>query len=390
MNVEEPCRKKQRKLVLVQRTITSFPQFTTGKHTKEPPCRPVGSFFAALPDEVLQKSIFPFLSVQDLTHLASSCHWITSQVDTYRGPLPHIVREELLPSKFVYSNDIPLLSSEVHHSQTFRFLLKTRRHRIVQVNIRLNNKLWTEILTRRENSVRVHELSDDERKTAFDFQICNQIKDAHGSFHRFNLFGLYAGSNFELTAWQTGVEEYDSDDDDIGTWPLGKEQDLRDCVLYYWVCVNRAIALAPNVCPNIHYIMSSYPLESEPLRSCVPSDFVFEPNKAQDRKFFSPWKYRPPNSVEEWHSYATRDLGGWREYEIHEIPWYRDWYPKPVRLNPSNLLASLPTPIFLQSLLPHLTLQDLSALSVACPTLSARLIDSLRQKIDFVPIRTAL
>jgi hypothetical protein len=175
-------------------------------------------------------------------------------------------------------------------------------------------------------------------------------------------------------------EEYDSDnddDDDIRTWPLVKEHDLRNSILYYWLCAVRAHEIAPKICPNIHWMMGSdLPLKYEPLRSCWPDHFVLDFSKQyEDCKFHVPWRYRQPPSLEEWLSYATES---WSEYDIQDIPWYRDWYPAPVTLNPRNLLASLPPNIFTANLLPHLSFQDLKMLSLACPALWTRVMESLR------------
>jgi hypothetical protein len=125
----EPCREKPR---LVQLSLEDFPQQFPKKKCQPQPGRPGGSPLVGLFDyELLQKKIFSFLTVQDLTmSLAASCRWMASQIDHHRGPLPVVVREEVLPEKFVYASR-SRTSARVYWSQTIRFLLKTSHHRIV-------------------------------------------------------------------------------------------------------------------------------------------------------------------------------------------------------------------------------------------------------------------
>lgn len=68
-----------------------------------------------------------------------------SQVQSFRGDLPCIVREERLPTQVAYEADSEdtgcCYVDQVHQS---RFLLKTERHGVVHVNFYLGNYLWDE------------------------------------------------------------------------------------------------------------------------------------------------------------------------------------------------------------------------------------------------------
>jgi hypothetical protein len=101
----------------------------------------------------LKKIHLPFLTVQNLTVFESRCRAAAQLVDSFRGPLPYIIREEMLPVGLrVQVGGAPLhhvgstkccygweYEHFVHQNQKFRFMIKTRHHGTVQVSMDLKS-----------------------------------------------------------------------------------------------------------------------------------------------------------------------------------------------------------------------------------------------------------
>ena len=400
--IKEPsCEGRKNKRRRVQQTLDSFVKRPSPKTPKN---RQPQSFLAGLPDDLLRNKLLVFLHVQDMTTLSSSCHLMAMRVDQYRGPLPYIIRQELLPKRIIFYPLSDKNSVETYQSQSFRFLIKTKRHKVVQVKISLNNHLWNEqykpYLTnfgRLSSFYYSWDVAFSER-TDIEVTIAQMTKFKDGSYLRSKLFSLDSwNESYELNTVNNDLRSmlypnedsnfYDEWAEDWGQiFKLSSakhiEEDLRDSLQYYWMCAMRAIQMAPKICPNINYFMLWKDEMDVPLLRCFPPEYLADKTKRQeDRELIARYRHRSPGSIQEWCSFMNKLSNDTpNEFDIHEVPWYRDWYPKPTHINEKNVLASLPSRIFVKSLLPHLSFGDLQALSAACPALSARLIERLRER----------
>jgi hypothetical protein len=367
--------------------------------------------FSYIPRHVILRSIFPFLTVQDLTTLSFTCHFAASIVDCFRGPLPYIVREELLPYKIQFRNSRYDTADdyEVYQARRVRFLLKTKLHRVVQVNINISKYLWTE-----KESLRRWIASYVPQGTNVSVQIFKQIKYSDGSIRRVSFFETKTerdedGDNeYDLE----NLEEYPLDPDGclIGfdelkyytepieyvVYPPSVTESLRCATKYIWPCFNRVAASPPKYnLPSLHHLIKHYLPTIQ--YQYLPSEFQLDDLKGkQGPKDFPLWKFREwpavsarreffgydKNPRTRKHINENEDVDDWliKEYFIHDIPWYREWYPKPVLLNPKNLLASLPAEsVFVNWILPHLSQKDIASLVVVCPNLIAEMLDLFRK-----------
>jgi hypothetical protein len=101
--------------------------------------------------DILQHSMFPFVCTNDLTTFASTCGAASELVNDYRRSLPVIVRQKVTPMQMSYINfrrgnrRLPGEPFDVHSAKTASFLLKTKEHGTVEVEICLTEYLWTEL-----------------------------------------------------------------------------------------------------------------------------------------------------------------------------------------------------------------------------------------------------
>jgi hypothetical protein len=385
---QQPPQKKRR----LQRTLLDYYPIVKPRVEASLPARD-NWLFARLPREVLCKNIFSLLTVQDLTRFSWACRQSASLVDAYRGPLPYIVREELLPRKISFVNleeAVPEDDSDyfdVSRARTLRFLLQTQRHRVVQVEVKLGNTLWTEVANRAYPS--------GPHSTWVEVKIYRQVKTASGHFHRIQLFENVVtyndddGSKYyyleghhkspedqfrhEMKKKKRVVATDEEEEDD--NLSLAVEGNHRSAVHYLWVCAKR-IAASPSHfnLPNLDYLLEQALPPS--LQQFLPCNYNIDPLQ----KFMGPspealWKHREApcpiirrqflrnngRQLRDQHGQLTK------EYLIHEIPWYRDWYPKTVVLSARNLLQSLPPSLMQQHVLPFLG--EAAALKVVCPAL---------------------
>jgi hypothetical protein len=316
-------------------------------------------------------------------------------VDSHRGHVPYVVREELFPFMISYINqdrDIPPSRCEsfhVHRVRTRRFLLKTRDHKTVQAEITFGIFLWDED--------RHDHMEAESRHTWIEIKMFRKIKNCNGTYYWRKLFENFH-SDYDAPAAEYELEGYDDqpldpalyhDDSDSECedihhiWesheiPISVEHNLRQCTRYIYICFE-FISRAPKYYnfPNIHFLIAKgLPAV---LHKYLPEEFVLDTQQALiEPKADALWMYRVPPSPELRRRFLQasqnhRDHHGQltKEFFIYEVPWYRDWYPKPVELDPKNLLPSLPVHIIGGSILPFLTHDDVASLVVVCPALVA-------------------
>jgi hypothetical protein len=399
---QQPPQKKRR---VQQRTLLHYYDIVK-KTSDEVPLPAAGDknwLFARLPTEVLWKNIFSLLTAQELTHFSWACRSSASLVDAYRGPLPHIVREELLPRKISFVNleeCVPADDSDyfdVSRARTLRFLLKTQHHRVVQVEVKLGTTLWTEVVNRAYPS--------GPHSTWVEVKIYRQVKTASGRYHRIQLFENVVTYNDDdgskyyyleghhkspedqfrhemMKKKKRNCQQMTMDDDEEeadDTLSLAVEGNHRAAVQYFLVCAKR-IAASPSYfnLPNLDYLLEQA-LPPSLQQYLKPCNYSIDPIQ----KWLGPspealWKHREaPCPIIRKHFLRTtgrqrRDQHGQltKEYEIHDIPWYRDWYPKKVVLSTRNLLQSLPLTLMDQHVAPFLgQAGEDAALRVVCPRL---------------------
>lgn len=390
------CPKKRR----LNRSGTLLDYFKPAPKATTPPRVVDNWFWGRLPTEVLYKSVFKFLTVGDITNLGHSCHQLESLVDVYRGPLPHIVREQLLPHKINYVNlqttsASPLADHyyEVSRARTVRFLLKTARHRVVQVEFKLGNLLWTEL-----SNHLVLLANPDHKKCWVEVKIYRQTKN-RGTYDRTQLFEnvvSYHDEEGSLCYYLEGYgkspeEQYLEEqqyNNNSSNNPLATKQNLKmrpppdpvslsieanqkACVDYLYKCAQR-IARSPTSfnLPNLDYLLDQALPPS--LRHLLAQHRLLPALAALPPRCQAQWKHRKAPSARIRRRFFSstrnrRDQHGQltREYFIHEIPWFRDWYPEEPILSPSNLLQSLPVPLVATGIVPFL--DDPSELEQVCP-----------------------
>ena len=381
--------KQPKRARLVQQTLERFvkkPKLVSIQLNEQ-----MDSLLLSLPDDVLEPGIFSHLPIEGLTDLASTCKYLAMKIDQYRGPLPYIIRHEILTKKLVYEsregddNDAVYFNMpfvEVSQSQSIRFLLKTKCRRVVQVNLNLENMLWEETYVSRGTRLQYWNNRVDS-DTFIGVKVLRKTKYRDGSCKWSKL--LCSGDENYLTTPEGDEIDFWDEFMEVSALKKHVEDDVRDCFYYYWMCATKAIAIAPQLCPTIQYFMSTGPFDCNHLLQFVPEQYDVQMNPqsfgervALDRKVKGLIRHRQPTSYIEWRSYAFSEPNSDRmEYEIHDISWFQSWYPKPTQVFKSNVLASVQKN-FEDGLLPHLSFADLASLSVACPGLSARALCSLK------------
>ena len=395
---EKPNSAKRRRL---NKTLLDY----YPKIVKPSPLRRVEDnwYFGRLPTEVLYKSVFKFLTVQDLTSLSHSCHQLQTMVGHFRGPLPHIIREELFPHKLNYVNledtsspSAAVSSSsrsswssannyfEVSRARKMRFLLQTERHRVIQVEFKLGNLLWTEIN---------HNLAIEATPSQcwVEVKIYRQVKTPGGGFERIQLFENVVTYHDDEGSLCYYLEGYDQTPEmqykqlkkktpptanttsiAAAALSLSTEANQRDCVQYLYQCARR-IAQSPKQfnMPNLDYLLDqALPKSLHPYLK--PYHTFDQTLKTVGPRPEAVWKHRRAESRSarrrffQGHS-TKRDQHGQltREYNIYDIPWFRSWYPKPIVLYEKNLLQSLPPELVAFKVLPYL--EDWTPLQHVCP-----------------------
>ena len=367
------------------------------------------------PRDILYQRLFSLLTVEDLTHLSNTCRLATRYVDTYRGPLPYIIKEELLPPRMLFINfsNNPSrrrgvnddLQFDVNRLRTVRFLLKTRRHRIVQITFNIGIFLWSEM------DGFVSDFERDHQETWIEITVRRQLRSPSKSKTNNNTpFGVkpirwsllfenmvdyfgdvseaagYNLENDEVQPWMTvphdddkaeywerinhGLGGHDNSQDLYQMRPISVEDNERACTEYFWVCAKRiASSPAHYGMPSLDYIIQrGLP---RPLLRFLPPPYNItktEPEKAP--KDIALWMYRNAASTEERRQFFRRtkpkmDAHGQKSwaFQIHEIPWYKKWYPKPITVHPKHILQSVPVELVESSILPFLSESDRSNLS---------------------------
>lgn len=345
-----------------------------------------------LPLALVEQSLLTYLTVQDLRSLESTSHASAKLVDHYRGPLPYIFREQLLPHKMSYINfrrgwRMPGDPFDVHSAQTVRFLLRTERHGIVHLEFCLTEYLWTES----EGIQRYYGLATEDRCVWVEVKIFRKKKD--GTFERFyentppprhpntgDPCASYFLENYETNPSDTTMyffrrEEFRRKQRMLDTLevPARVEENQQSCVDYIWLCVKQLTSFPPKYnLPNLQYILIS--CLAKELYKFLPPHFQIDPNDAVGPAIFPRWKQRFPRSPLEWHTFIwagnnQHDQYGQlkKDFYIYDIPWYSEWYPRPVILNPKDMLRTLPVDITRKSILPFLSEQSVHALHMACP-----------------------
>jgi hypothetical protein len=364
-----------------------------------------------LPDDIIKTSVLSFLTMEDLVPMRMTCHWADQLIDShYRGDF-HIVRQFISPPKLTYEgawkrNENVYIydwefTNDVHQIQTFSFLVKTRFGRILQLELRVGRWLWQETAMEQvEQWTRSINGDDVSAPSWVDFRVFRRIRYNDGSHDAVLVFEVDDPQDnirhaiFSVETMGTGrsiLDDHDNDDDH-NKISIVAEQALRDSMEAYIVCAKHLIASedhSSNNLPSFEFFLSR--LDAR-LWKYAPHGFTWEPQKVQDRPkpLAMLWKFRPPPSLKTYFNFfdvTHKDHGRykdshykWRGYEIHEIPWYRPWYPKPIIIHPHNVLASLPLEdIYGPYIFPHLSNQDLYHLTVACPTVGPRLIEYFRR-----------
>lgn len=347
----------QKRRRVVQRTLET--RFRDEQH---------GSPLVSLLDE-LRRSTFSFLDANDLTVLSASCYRLAKDIHTSRGQMPYVIRQELLPKKIVYAHSyVHDEEVDVAQSQTFRFLLRTRRHRVVEVRVRLSNDLWTDAYDHHENgeggfSRTLIEETDDDARTEVWADVYERVWDRDGVLRHVKLFESVSDSHFHLRTMDDALESDPrlNDGDVPERLDDHVQDDLRDCVRYYLASVKAAISMVPNICPSLHYFMSDLPYQQ--LHRFWPEEYVMNRTEIRDRRLHR-WPYRRPPSYETWRRFTSSHAR--TEYDIHDVPWYGDWYPKPsLPLKKNALLDSLPKRVFIRSLIPFLSIADVKSMVLA-------------------------
>lgn len=337
------------------------------------------------PADILNRCIFPQLTVQDLTAFSATCHRASSLVDSFRGPLPHIVKEELLPVQMLFAYSVWGSTFDIYNVsrlQTVRFLLKTKSRRIVEVNFDLGILLWTEGSYFR-NYI---DHGSGQQRTWIETTMSRQLKHPRGS----RTWKRVYESTVDYVSGSAA--EYNLDTDDFHPWmespDLGETDEManemqtlpspaaeeyeRQIVQCFLVCANR-IARSPiryNL-PSLQYmIRNGLPLA---LHRYLPSQLAIN------------WEYSPspPRNVALWRFRKARSPKVRLQFlkpertkqvaegqhllacEIHKIPWYRRWYPEPRVVRPKLLFQSLPPTLFRNHVLPFLSNGDLKNLNCA-------------------------
>ena len=340
--------------------------------------------FVNLPRDILEHWIIPCLGVSGLTNLAHMCRTAAFVVHRAWGPVPYVVRQEMSPLKLAHDfdwedyqkeNDSPEINI-AWSVRRFHFLLNMQHHGIMQVEVRLRRQLWWEYLHGTDAAFPIQNSLDRWIETRVYRQV--RMKAPHGGSvtKRIKCFETYGAAiqndiGYWLEDFDRGGSDLDScalfdphDEDEytsIENMVPAVEHKLRGALACIWVCCKR-IASSPSGTynfPSFEYlIMHGVP---DKLFQCLPEDFKSkhtDKSGCRDRNPIREWKFRPPSLETEGFSFFNQTCLDYDGCEIHQIPWYRYWYPKPVVLNQSNLLASLPRDILEGVVLSYLPSED--------------------------------
>jgi hypothetical protein len=347
----------------------------------------------SLPEEILKKSVFPFLTVSNLTDFGETSQVACDLVDSFRGPLPYIVGEEVSPVYILVDvggvgdriGVVPVNRDYCHliyQARKFRFRVKTRNHGEVFVIMTLRNYICSENYYREET--RGFVLPDDE--TEVEATMMRDIKYKDGSSELKTFFEIFQDTSNDCPDYKLdGYEQFIEPDDDCSDYedelamPLQMEQTFRDCLEYHCICAKR-IASLPTIYrfPSMEYFVKTLPDELHRFLPSSYSHYLSTGKQIVSQAFQCSWLYRPPDCPKEWEEFISeeeivrRRLDGYGEVVLGflDFPWLRRRYPKkPLDVNPKKLLGSLPFDVLLRDILPHLEDQDTLALASSWPDL---------------------
>jgi hypothetical protein len=327
-------------------------------------CAGMWFLMRCLPAEVLQTRILSFLNEEELTFLSWTCQKAHELVRFHRGNLPHVTKEQVGRHKMQIDSIQHIFPFfEVSRTQEVRFLLQTELHGIVEVSFCFWNYLWTEIN-------RVYH-NDTEQVFVYARIVRKKVRGDGSVSVKFlydNGFDPHPGdwtdegedNNMDLDV-PFKMRGYDHDAEEQCPAVI---QNIQACTKYISICANR-VAKLPHL-PNVDLLLEQS-LPEKWHDYLLP--YKIDPVKAQmNPKLGAIWKYRVPLSSKQCTEFFQKPKRTTWEasFDIYELPWYRDWYPKPVELVRSNLIGSLPTQL-LSQVVGYLNEDEIFALSAIYP-----------------------
>jgi hypothetical protein len=274
-------------------------------------------------DEFVQANLFPFLSINDISNLSMTSrenHQMVSSLRSY----PCIIWEARCPTKMGYGrideeNDDCIVVMQL---QTFRFLFRTNESgEYVQVEFTLQNEVWDEHLNMRDGGDcrGLHAFPSDTKPS---IAIIKPRKNNQMRKRLFVVRQLVWGEDGFLGEDEEagGYRDYIEHDQD---WTPGDKADLEIAMGYNWICAKRIATYQDGtVYPSAEYLMRAFP---EWLYTYFPSNFDWDAEH-EDRSTRVEFSYRPAHTLAEWREEVPLMYDGIYDYELDELPWYRDGY----------------------------------------------------------------
>jgi hypothetical protein len=246
-----------------------------------------------------------------------------------------ILREERLPTRmrfypFDLEDDEDEVGFFVYQMQRFRFLIGVSDH-IVQVRLNMTNFVWKESdntchgsngypTSETEIQVTIHLKTNQGWETLFKAErLENQVSSC--ICHR---LGCEDCQGFTVRGMGDGALSFQ----DVVL-------NIELVVLAMEMCVFHLEAHHDG--PSVSYMMAL-------LRRILDAAFFWD-GEVDDRIVTIEWTYKPAMSVEEWHENLCDEYDNTetREFDLDELPWYRDTYDQERRLMARWLQSRDPT-----------------------------------------------
>jgi len=273
---------------------------------------------------LLETQLVPWLGINETTHVGSTCRSMKQRIlkGSYR-----IALEERQSTKMRYGAWGCDFGTSVYQVQPFRFIVTGTDVGKLQVNVKLVNWVYDERHNERECNM-CEPLENFPKQTQVECKIYRDNSELFfrtGGGHEHVICGcgncFYCRGGYEVQGIVDSFDDGSTDQDAVHT-------NLEIAVRAFFLCAQRVSEMTnlpqkTRSCLPVGYMIRKLPSD---LHGHVPKGFDWKaPHK--DRKTRLEWMWRPANTVEEWWEqglYGHNDEPG--EYELDELPWYRDDY----------------------------------------------------------------
>jgi len=282
------------------------------------------TIIAALMEDALEY-IVPFLSVEDVNDgLGLASKRVRACVDRVRPPSHYIVAVRRESTKIGFENTGNFWPKTVWQVHNFHFKLCTPAKGRMTVEVKLINSVWEEHGNRHCGAYRPSPtkvsfaiFEDSPSFPVFFFRDFDQdigpVCECHAS-HCF-LCNRYQIQGFDSS------ETLDSFGEEAERKGFGPN--VRLALAVFYECAKR-IASFPDGTeyPSAEYLMRTLPASLHPF---FPDDFDWDAEH-KDRNLTVEFGYRAAASWDEWFDFMPPEFDGIYEYDVEEVPWYRNDY----------------------------------------------------------------